>query len=66
MHILQRFCRAEFIAVAPYRIQRPCFMVFYFFADAFDMYVDRPGVPDVIVAPDMVEELFAREHLIGS
>ena len=39
-------------------------MVLDFFAETFDMNVYRAGIADVLIASDMVEELFSRKDLV--
>ncbi len=40
-------------------------MVFDFGPQAFDMDVYSPGISDILISPDMVQQLFPGKDLIG-
>ena len=54
----------KLISNAPYRSDPPVVMVLDLFTQTFDVYVYSPGVPNVFIAPDVVQKLFPGKNLI--
>ena len=44
--------------------QTPGLVVFDLLTETFDMYVDRSGISDVFISPNMIQQLFPGEDLI--
>ena len=40
-------------------------MILDLFAQPLDVHVHGPGVAQVLVAPDVIQELFSGKHLVG-
>ena len=40
-------------------------MVLDLLPETFDVHIDRAGITDVFIAPDVIQELFAGEYLVG-
>ena len=55
----------EFVADPPDRRYFPSLVVMDLLADPLDVHVHRPRITDVIIAPDLVEELFSCEDAVG-
>ena len=54
----------KLVTNAPDGAESPGWMILDLFPQPLNMDVDGPGVSDVFISPDLVEELFPCEHLI--
>ena len=54
----------EFVTNAPDGGQRPVVIVLDFFPETFDVDVYGPGIADILISPDMVQQLLTGEDLI--
>ena len=55
----------ELISDTPYGGYAPGGMILDFFTQPFDVNVYCPGIADVLIAPDLVQELLPGENMVG-